>query len=55
MAYRPALFTQADIKRAVKGALDAGLPVGAFEIDRTGKIVVRAADNGQPDAKNDWD
>lgn len=38
-----AKFTQADVKRAVKGALDAGLRIGGVEIDANGKIVVLAA------------
>lgn len=31
-------FTEAQIRRAVKGAMDAGLPVGAVEIAQDGTI-----------------
>lgn len=33
-----ATFTQAEIKRAVKGAIDAGMKVGCVEVDRDGTI-----------------
>jgi hypothetical protein len=42
MANRPAQFKQADVTRAVKGAVAAGLSVGRVEIDRDGKIIVIA-------------
>ena len=35
-----ARFTQADITRAAKGAVAAGLSVVRFEIDQTGKLAV---------------
>lgn len=31
-------FTEAQIRRAVKGAIDAGLPVGAVEVLKDGTI-----------------
>lgn len=34
----PARVTQAQIKRAVKGALEAGLPVGCVEVTADGTI-----------------
>ena len=40
MSNTSAAFKQVDIKRAAKGALDAGLNVARVEIDREGKIVV---------------
>lgn len=39
--------TQAQIKRAVKGALDGGLPVGAVEIKPDGTIRI-LPDNEKP-------
>ncbi len=35
-----ARFTQADVTRAAKGAVAAGLRVVRLEIDQTGKLVV---------------
>lgn len=33
-------FKQADVTRAIKGALAAGMKVARAEIDQTGKIIV---------------
>ena len=43
MAPRAASFRQADITRAVKGALAAGLSVGRVEVGGDGRIVIVAA------------
>jgi hypothetical protein len=49
MVTRPAPFRQADVKRAVRGAQDAGMTVARVEIERDGRIVVIAATiNDQP-------
>jgi len=48
-------FKQGDVTKALKGAVNAGLAVKRFEIDRDGKIVVIA---GRPDGQeqaNEWD
>jgi hypothetical protein len=48
-------FKQGDVTKALKGAVNAGLAVRRFEIDRDGKIVVIA---GRPDSQeqaNEWD
>ena len=46
-------FKQADVTKALKGAVKAGLAVKRVEIDREGKIIVFT---GRPDeAPNDWD
>lgn len=49
-------FKQADVTKAVKGAVNAGLSVRCVEIDRQGKIVVIA---GEPlpsaATRNEWD
>ena len=53
---RPAVFTQGDIAKLLKGAKSAGMPVVRVTIDRTGRIV---ADFGNAvnddDAPNEWD
>lgn len=36
-------FTEAQIRRAVKGAMDAGLPVGAVEVSQDGTIRILPA------------
>lgn len=41
MANRPALITQAELKRTIAGALEAGVKVGRVEVDhRAGKVVI---------------
>ena len=36
-------FTEAQIRRAVKGEMDAGLPVGAVEVSQDGTIRILPA------------
>ena len=57
MARGPATFKQADVTRALRGAVAAGVEVQRIEIDKTGKIVVIT---GRPERVpvsniNDWD
>lgn len=55
---KPAMFTQADIAKLLKGAKAAGLTVASVEIDRSGKIVARfgSADGDvTPAEANEWD
>jgi hypothetical protein len=40
MPRRPARFLQSDVRRAVQGAMDAGLVVTRVEVDLQGKIVI---------------
>jgi hypothetical protein len=40
MSRRRSTFSQADVTRASRGAVKAGLPVRRVEIDATGKIVI---------------
>lgn len=47
-----AKFTQSDIKRAVVGAVSAGLGIQKIEIDRDGKIVIITT-QAKPVADND--
>jgi hypothetical protein len=49
-------FKQGDVTKALKGAVNAGLSVKRFEIDRDGKIIV-IADGPLPSATtgNEWD
>lgn len=57
MSRGPATFKQADVTRAVRGTVAAGVEVQRIEIDQSGKIVVVA---GKPERVpvsniNDWD
>ena len=47
----PAKFKQADLRRAVAGARDAGLPIGSVEIDPHGRIIIHAATALAPEGK----
>ena len=53
---KPAVFTQGDISKLLKGAKAAGVAVKRIIIDRSGKIV---ADLGETDQSagqpNEWD
>lgn len=53
---KPAVFTQGDISKLLKGAKAAGMTVSRVVIDRSGRIV---ADFGKPSedagAANEWD
>ncbi|SOC02193.1 hypothetical protein [Rhodobacter maris] len=41
MAGRPALVSQAEIKRTVAAAIEGGLRIGKIEVDhRTGKVAI---------------
>ncbi len=60
MSRRRAHFTQLDVKRAVKGALAAGLDRPRIEIDRDGRMVITADDHrplvqAVAEAPNPWD
>jgi hypothetical protein len=46
MPRRPARFKQSDVRRAVKGATDAGLVVARVEVDLQGKIVIVSGEGG---------
>jgi hypothetical protein len=56
MGRRPATFTEADLKRAIKAAEAAGMAVGAVEIDQDGRIrVIAGAQPIKPvDAPKEW-
>jgi hypothetical protein len=57
MARRPATFKQADLARALKGALQAGLKVAEAIITRDGgiRLIFVTAEGVAPLPKNDWD
>jgi hypothetical protein len=54
---RSASFTQADVTRASRGAVKAGLAVRRVEIDEAGKIVVICSDDApeQPESGAGWE
>jgi len=41
------LFKRSDMRRAIRSAQEAGLPIDRVEIDKAGKIIVYAARHGQ--------
>jgi hypothetical protein len=47
MPRRPTRFLQSDVRRAIQGAMDAGLSVARVEIDQDGKIVIVSGE-GRP-------
>lgn len=54
MSKRPALFTETDVKRAIKATQAAGLPVGAVKIEPDGTIHVVVGNDAKPvDAKRE--
>lgn len=56
MANRPAPYTQADVTRAVKGAVAAGVVVGRIEFDlKSGRIAVYSEGQSKQDDPNPWD
>ena len=48
-------FTQADVTRAVRGAVKAGMRVGQFKIDPNGAIVVMSENVAPAVDPNPWD
>ncbi len=55
MARAPAIFRQADVTQAFRGAKAAGVRVARVEIDRDGKIVIVTADELERAEGNEWD
>lgn len=56
MANRPAQVTSTEIKRTIKGAIDAGMIIGRMEVDhRTGKVIVWPAGVIKDDGANPCD
>ncbi len=47
MSRRAASFTQADVARAARGALEAGLAVVRIEVDNAGRIAIICAEGAQ--------
>jgi hypothetical protein len=48
MSRRAALFTEADLKRAIRAAVAAGVVISGIEIDRDGKITIRPTRQDEP-------
>jgi hypothetical protein len=56
MSKGPHTFRQGDVTKALKAAVNAGMNVRRFEVDREGKIIV-ITDPSVPPAptENEWD
>jgi hypothetical protein len=58
MARAPSIFRQADVTRAVRAAIAAGVDIARIEIARDGRIVIIAG-NSEPEGDqreaNEWD
>jgi hypothetical protein len=53
---KSAVATEAQIRRALRAVMAAGLPVSAVEVSKDGHIVVRTAAGKTPQAtQNEWD
>jgi hypothetical protein len=56
---RPSIFRQQDVTKAVKAVTAAGVHIARVEIDKTGKIVIIAANAADQPAQtaeaNEWD
>lgn len=53
---RPAVFTQGDISKLLKGAKAAGATVSRIQIDPTGKIVAEFAQESHNEPQpSEWD
>jgi hypothetical protein len=61
MSRVPSTFRQADVTRAVKAVVAAGVDIARIEIDAAGKIVIvtgkpEAQDSNEPrEGSNEWD
>jgi hypothetical protein len=52
---KPAIFKQADISRAVKGAISGGIPIDMVEVSPDGSIRIFAKSNGERVALSEAD
>ena len=51
----PHRFKEADVQRAVRGAIKGGMTPGRIEIDPAGKIVILSERVAPPADPNPWD
>lgn len=52
---KPAIFTQGDVQKVLKGARAAGMELSRLEIDRAGRIVAVFKDGEPAEPENEWD
>jgi hypothetical protein len=55
MSRGPRTFRQADVTRAIRAAVAAGVEVERVEVDKNGRIIVIAKGAGQAVSINPWD
>ena len=52
---QPAIFKEADLTRALKSAVKAGLPVAKFSVSKDGTLTIYTVGSTGPTDPNPWD